>query len=50
MKLKNSVKDLWNNKVTRYATMGASFRFVAMFAFDYFAPAFFLMNYPNHRK
>jgi nitrate/nitrite transporter NarK len=30
--------------------LGASFRFVAIFACDYFLPAFFLMNYPLHRK
>ena len=48
--LKNAIRDLLQNKVTRYSTLAASFRFVAMFAFDYFGPAFFLMNYPNHRK
>jgi len=48
--VKNSLGDLWKNKVTRYSAIAASFRFVAMFACDYFLPAFFLMNYPDHRK
>jgi hypothetical protein len=41
--LKNGIKELWKNPVTRYSALAASFRFVAMFACDYFLPAFFLM-------
>jgi nitrate/nitrite transporter NarK len=48
--VKDALGDLWKNKVTRYSAIAASFRFVAMFACDYFLPAFFLMNYPLHRK
>ena len=48
--LKNGLGDLWKNPVTRYSSIGASFRFFAMFACDYFLPAFFLMMYPLHRK
>ena len=39
-----------SNKVTRYCTFAACFRFVGMFSCDYFLPGFFLMNYPTYRK
>ncbi len=37
------------NPVTRYATLGSCFRYMSVFAQDYYLPAFFLMNYPQFR-
>ena len=45
----NPLKMLWNNKVALYATLGSSFRYFAMFAFDYFYPAFMLLAFSNHK-
>lgn len=36
---------LVNNPVALYATLGSSFRFITMFALDYFYPAFMLMAF-----
>ena len=47
--LKDGIKDLLKNPVTRYSTIGASFRHVSMFSCDYFLPLFFLMMYPNNK-
>lgn len=47
--LKDSLSDLIKNPVAKYATLGASFRFVNMLSCDYFYPAFMLMAYPGYK-
>lgn len=44
---KKSLVDCMTNKVTRYATIGAMFRFWGMFATDFYLPAFYLKCFPQ---
>ena len=47
--LKDSLKDLVQNPVAFWATLGASCRFINMLACDYFFPAFMLLAYPGNK-
>ena len=44
-----ALKDCVKNPVTRWATIATMFRFVSMFACDYYIPAYFLGTYPQYR-
>jgi sugar phosphate permease len=46
----NPIKMLWNNPVALYAVLGSSFRFITMFAMDFFYPAFMLMAYSKYKN
>jgi nitrate/nitrite transporter NarK len=35
--------------VSKWATLGACFRYIGIFACDYYVPMFFLRNYVSHR-
>ena len=45
-KFVTALKDCAKNPVTRWTTIATMFRFVAMFACDYYIPAYFLSVYP----
>lgn len=44
-----SLSDCIKNPVTRWCTIATMFRFVGMFACDYYVPAFFLGQYPKYK-
>jgi hypothetical protein len=44
-----SLTDLIKNPVTRYCTLGTSFRKLGIFACDYYLPAFFMLSYPGYK-
>jgi nitrate/nitrite transporter NarK len=48
--VKNSIVNLFKNPVTKWCSLATAFRFIGIFANDYFLPAFFLMTYPLKRK
>ena len=45
-KFAGAITNLFKNKVTRYNTLGSSFRYMSNVASDYYQPLFFLSVYP----
>ena len=47
-KFKASVKELLSHPVGFWATSAAMFRYIGIFASDFYAPLYFLRSYPQH--
>jgi nitrate/nitrite transporter NarK len=45
----NSLTEILKSPISRYTTMGASFRYFGQFASDYYLPLFYLSNYSTHK-
>lgn len=46
--MKDSIKNLLTNRVTRYVTLGFCFRYMSYATNNYFLPAFMLRTYPQY--
>lgn len=46
-KFLTSLGDVVKNPVSKYCVAGGCFRYISMFAQNYFLPVFFLAAYPN---
>jgi MFS family permease len=44
-----SLTDIMKSPISRYTTIGASFRYFGQFASDYYLPLFYLSNYTEYK-